>query len=162
MYNLRRFQKESQQQTQVKIKTDAEGNVKRRVRATYGGDRSDYEGERSTQPATIATVKLHLNSTISTPDAQYVTMDIKDYYLGTPMSHKEWMWADLKQLPAESIKKYNLEELASKGKNRRVLIRIDKAIYGLPQAGRLAQQQLDKHLEQYGYIRHRNPVPLHT
>ncbi len=31
------------------------------------------------------TVKLLINSTISTPNAKYMTMDKKDFYLNTPM-----------------------------------------------------------------------------
>ena len=31
------------------------------------------------------TTKMFLNSVISTPNARFMTMDIKDFYLGTPL-----------------------------------------------------------------------------
>jgi len=37
----------------------------------------------STVPATLTTVKIHLNSVISIPGAEYLTLDIKDFYYGT-------------------------------------------------------------------------------
>ena len=43
-----------------------------RVRATVGGDRLDYDGNTSAVPAQLSTVKVHLNSTISTPGARDV------------------------------------------------------------------------------------------
>ena len=56
-----------------------------RVRVTIGGDYLDYDGFKSAIPATLSTVKIHLNSVISTPKAKYMTMDIKDFYYRTPM-----------------------------------------------------------------------------
>jgi len=50
-----------------------------RVRLTYGGDRSDYEYEVSTPTVDTTTVKLHLNSIISTPGARHMTLDIKHF-----------------------------------------------------------------------------------
>jgi len=55
---------------------------KRHVCVTIGGDRLEYNGKTVTVPATLTTVKIHLNSTISTPNARYMTLDIKDYYYG--------------------------------------------------------------------------------
>ncbi len=39
----------------------------------------------------MVTVKLHLNSVISTKGAQYCTIDLKGFYLNTPMAHPEYM-----------------------------------------------------------------------
>ena len=58
----------------------------RRVRFTVGGDRITYEGDTKTKGADLTTVKLLLNSVISTPNAKFATADIKDFYLNTPMS----------------------------------------------------------------------------
>jgi hypothetical protein len=44
-----------------------------------GGDRIKYNGSVSTPTANLITVKLLLNSVISTPGAQYMTLDIKDF-----------------------------------------------------------------------------------
>ena len=56
-----------------------------RIRFTVGGDRIVYHGKVSTPTADLTTVKTHLNSVLSTPDAKYMTIDIKDFYLNTPM-----------------------------------------------------------------------------
>jgi hypothetical protein len=39
----------------------------------------------------VLAVKLLINSTISTPNTKYMTMDIKDFYLNTPMARYEYM-----------------------------------------------------------------------
>jgi hypothetical protein len=57
----------------------------RRVRFTVGGDRIDYTGDVSTKTADLPTVKTLLNSVISTPGARFMTGDLKDFYLNTPM-----------------------------------------------------------------------------
>ncbi len=56
-----------------------------------GGDRVHYPGDTGTPTADILTVKLLLNSIISTPNAKFMTMDIKDFYLNTPMARYEYM-----------------------------------------------------------------------
>ena len=48
----------------------------KRVRWTVGGDVIDYAVDIATPTAGIATIKCHINSTISTPNAKYATIDI--------------------------------------------------------------------------------------
>ena len=55
-----------------------------RVRVTVGGDRLDYDGNTSAVPAQLSTVKVHLNSTISTPGARHKTTDMKDFSMKPP------------------------------------------------------------------------------
>lgn len=57
----------------------------KRVRITIGGDRINYPGNTSTKTADMTTVKIQVNSTISTRDARFMTGDLKDFYLGTPL-----------------------------------------------------------------------------
>jgi len=57
----------------------------RRVRMTVGGDRVNYPGEVRTKTSDLTTAKILINSTISTPGARYMCLDIKDFYLGTEM-----------------------------------------------------------------------------
>ena len=45
-----------------------------RVRVTVGGDRLEYNGFINTILAVLSTVKVHLNSTISTLGVHYCTM----------------------------------------------------------------------------------------
>jgi hypothetical protein len=63
-----------------------------RVRLTVGGDMLDYSGDVATSTADIATFKILINSTISTADVvMMMTMDIENYYLGTPLPQLEYM-----------------------------------------------------------------------
>ena len=50
---------------------------KARVRLCVDGDRLSYDRETCTKTADLTTVKLHINSTISTLGARYVVGDIK-------------------------------------------------------------------------------------
>ena len=58
-----------------------------------GGDRVHYPGDAGTPTADLLTVKLLFNSIISTPNAKFMTMDIKDFYLNTPMAQYKYMRA---------------------------------------------------------------------
>jgi hypothetical protein len=60
-----------------------------RIRLTVGGDRVIFEGECSTKAANLVTVKILLNSVLSTLDAKFATLDIKDFYLNTTMPYKD-------------------------------------------------------------------------
>ena len=137
---------------QVKTKV-INGKLDRRVRGTFGGNLSDYSGDVTAHTADLSTIKCHLNSTLSTPGTRYMTADIKDFYLGTPMENPEWMWVDMRLIPDSIVSKYDLTSLARNGK---VLARVDKGIYGLPQAGLLAQQRLIAHMAKHGY--HQSPT----
>ncbi len=57
-----------------------------RTRLVAGGDRVHYLGDAGKPTADLLTVKLLLNSIISTPKAKLMTVDIKDFYLNTPMT----------------------------------------------------------------------------
>ena len=56
-----------------------------RTRLTVGGDRLHYPGDCGTPTVDLLTVKLLLNSVISTAGARFMTIDIKDFYLNTLM-----------------------------------------------------------------------------
>ena len=57
-------------------------------------------------------VKLLLNSIISTPGAKFMTINIKYFYLNTPMPCFEYMCLKLTDTPNNFLQQYNL---ASKG-----------------------------------------------
>ena len=134
---------------------------KRRVHFTVGGDRLTYAGNVST-PATadLTTVKTLLNSIVSTPDARFMTIDIKDFYLNTPMAQYEYyMRIPVKFLPADIVAQYNLLPLIH---NDHIMVEIRKGMYGLPQAGILANERLLRHLATHGYIAAANTPGLFT
>jgi hypothetical protein len=121
----------------------------RRFRVNVGGDRIDYPGKVATKTADMATVKLHLNSVISTPEAKFMTLDIKYFYLKTPMKRAEYMYVALKDIPQALILQYGLNILAIDGY---VCTEITKGMYGLPQASILANDDLVIHLADQGYV----------
>jgi hypothetical protein len=67
---------------------------------TIGGDRVNYPGNCGMPTFDMVTVKLHLNSVISTKGARYCTIDLKDFYLMTPMARPKFMRMKIKDLPA--------------------------------------------------------------
>jgi hypothetical protein len=87
-------------------------------------------------------------------------MDIKNYYLGTPLPRFEYMKMLLSRFPEEIIQKYNLNDLAVDGW---VYIEIRKGMYGLKQAGLLANKLLQTRLAPFGYnpTRHTPGLWLH-
>ena len=104
---------------------------------TVGGNLIVYPGDCGSPTVDLLTVKLLLNSVISTPNAKFMTIDIKDFYLNTLMDRFEYMKLKLRDLPKYFVKLHNL---ASKvDKNGFVYLKIRRGMYGLPQAGILAQ-----------------------
>jgi Reverse transcriptase (RNA-dependent DNA polymerase) len=120
----------------------------RRVRVTVGGDQIHYPHDVSTKTSGLATVKILLNSTISTEDARFMCIDIKDFYLNTTMTQPEFMRVPLTSIPDQIIQHYKLQQTSHKGN---VYVRITKGMYGLPQAGKLANNELIQHLAKHGY-----------
>jgi len=120
-----------------------------RTRLVAGGDRVHYPGDAGTPTADLLTVKLLLNSIISTPNAKFMTLDIKDFYLNTPMARYEYMRLRLADMPKDVIEHYKLDEIATP--DGYIYCEIQKGMYGLPQAGIIAQQLLEERLEKDGY-----------
>jgi hypothetical protein len=124
-----------------------------RVRLTVGGDRLYYTGEVETSTALI-------NSTLSTKDFEMTMMDIKNYYLGTPLPIYEYMRLTLSIISDEIITKYNLRSISVGGW---VYLEMRKGMYGLKQSGLLANQLLQQILAHYSYYpaRHTPGLWLH-
>jgi hypothetical protein len=116
---------------------------------TVGGDRVNFPGDCGTPTVDMVTDKRHLNSDISTKGARYCSIDLKDFYLMTPMTRSEYMHIKIKEPPKEFITMYNLADKATS--NGYLYIKIQKGMYGLPQAGILAQRLLGQRLNKYGY-----------
>jgi hypothetical protein len=120
-----------------------------RTRLVAGGNRVNYPGDAGTPTADLLTIKLLLNSIISTSGAKFMTMDIKDFYLNTPMARYEYMRLKLADMPEDVIAHYNLNAIVTP--DGYIYCEIQKGMYGLPQAGIIAQQLLEKNLEKHGY-----------
>jgi hypothetical protein len=121
---------------------------KERTRLTVGGDQIEYPGDNSTRTAGLTTAKILISSVISTLGATFLVIDISNFYLNTPLGRFEYMVINLSSLPQETIEKYDLISLAQ---DIKVYIEIQKGMYGLPQAGILTNDLLQRNLAKDGY-----------
>jgi hypothetical protein len=120
-----------------------------RTRLVAGGDRVHYPFGAGTPTADLLTVKLLINSVISTPGARFFMMDIKKFYRNTPMVRYEYMRLKLADMPNDVIEHYKLRDVATP--DGFVYCEIRKGMYGLPQAGIIAQELLAKQVKEHGY-----------
>jgi hypothetical protein len=116
---------------------------------TIGSNCITYPGDCGTPTIDMVTVKIHLNSIVSTKGTCYCTINLKDFYLNTPMVRPEFMCMKLAELPEDFARIYKLNDLVNA--NSFVSIKIQKGMYGLPQAGILVQELFKKRLSKHGY-----------
>ena len=120
-----------------------------RTRFTVGGDRINYPGEVATPTADMLVAKMLFNSVISTKNARFMTMDISNFYLMTPLHRPEYIRMKLSDIPAEVINEYKLKDKAAMDGS--IYIKAKRGMYGLPQSGLLANELLEKRLNKHGY-----------
>jgi hypothetical protein len=124
-----------------------EGNIKFRTRATIGGDQIDYPYNTTAVTANLESIKILLNAMIS-DDINIATIDLEDFYLGTPLPHREYIRIPTRFIPKKVREFYGLGKYIHKGA---LYCAVLKTHYGLPQAGALSQERLFRHLSQHGY-----------
>jgi hypothetical protein len=93
--------------------------------------------------------KMLFNSVISTKGTQFMTMDISNFYLMTPLHSPKFIRIKLTDIPDKVSKEYKLREIATK--NGSIYIRAKRGMYSLPQAELLANKLLKKRLNKHGY-----------
>ncbi len=71
-------------------------------------------------------------------------LDVKDFYLNTPMKRYEYMRIKITNIPKEIINEYKLNKKVTEVGY--VYCEIRKGMYGLPQAGIIAQVLLQERL----------------
>ncbi len=81
--------------------------------------------------------------------AKCVMLDIKDFYLNTPMKRYEYMRIKITDIPEKIIKEYKMHEIVTE--DGYVYCEIQKGMYSLPQAGIIAQEILQERLAKVGY-----------
>ena len=120
-----------------------------RTRLTVDGSRINIDMDCGTPTANLLAVKLLFNSVISTPGAKFLGLDLKDFYLNTPLARPEYLRLRLANFPEDVIEHYNLrDKVDAKGM---VYVKCMKGMYGLPHAGIIAQELLTERLEAAGY-----------
>jgi len=124
---------------------------KHRSRLTVGGDRINYPYDVSTPTSALPTIKMLWNSVLSTEGAKFIGIGVANFYLGSPMDRPEYMRIPYHIIPDEIKKKYGLDKLVKDGW---IFVRIERGMYGLPQAGLLANNLLAKRLSKAGYYQY--------
>jgi hypothetical protein len=121
-----------------------------RVRITVGGDRLSCLEDTGSPTANMLETKCLVNSTISHAkyNARFMSADITNYFLATPMNRSEYMKVPLRYFPSDIIVQYNLQELVHNGY---IYIKIVKRMYRLKNAAILAYNNLKKKLLPFGY-----------
>ena len=109
------------------------------VRFTISGDRVQYPGKVTTQTADLTRVKLHLNSVASMPIGKFLGIEISNFYLNTPLDETEYAYMAVKYVHQQLIDEYNLTSIITDGY---LYLKVVKGMYGLPQAGILANKLL--------------------
>ena len=61
--------------------------------------------------ADILVAKILFNSVVSTRNAKFMTMDISNFYLMTPLKRPEYICISIKYIPNEIINKYKLRDI---------------------------------------------------
>ena len=77
-----------------------------RVRITAGGNLIDYPGELTTRTADLTTSKILWNSVLSTPNAKFMCLDIKNFYLCAPLERDEYITMPSEIFPEHIIEQY--------------------------------------------------------
>ena len=90
---------------------------------------TDYKGEISIETAGLELIKMHWNSVLSTRKAKYMTMDISNMYLNTPLDRFEYMRMKLTKFPQGIIDEYKLNDIVNS--HGWIYMKIRKALPGL-------------------------------
>ena len=119
------------------------------MRITISGNRICYPGNTGTKTGSLELVKLILNRVLSTKNAHFACFDISNFYLGTPLDRPKYVHIKLSDIPSKAVDEYNLPTYEHAGW---IYFEITKGVYGLKQAGKLANDPLDKCLGEHGYF----------
>jgi hypothetical protein len=71
---------------------------------------SHLSWRRQHKTADLATAKIMFKSIISTPDAKHMTINIKNFYLNTPMKSFEYMRIPVSHIPPDIMSLYALHD----------------------------------------------------
>ena len=119
-----------------------------RVRIVFGGDKLTYKEDPGSPAASLLETKILLNSVISdaSKGARFMSLDLKDFFLATPMEQAEYMKIPYQYFPNDIKSRYNLHKKVTS--TNFIYVKIKKGMYGLKQAAILAYNNLIKILKQ--------------
>ena len=113
-----------------------------RTPAVLDKNLAHFPGNIGTPTANMMLYKILLNSVVSTLGAKFMTIDISNFYLNTRMT----------DIPDKVVQEYQLHESGKATADSFVYVEVRKGMYGLPQAGILSQQLLERRLNDKGYF----------
>ena len=94
-------------------------------------------------------VKLLFNSTVSTKEARFITADISNFYLNTPLKRLKYIRLKLSNIPDKIIDQYGLHtKVTPEGF---IYMEVNKSMSGLLQSGLLANELPQKRLNKHVY-----------
>ena len=108
----------------------------------------DYKGKIITETAGLELIKMHWNSVLSTRKTKYMTMDISNMYLNTPLDRFEYMHMKLSDSPQEIIDENKLNNIVNS--HGWIYMEICKALPGLCQSGAFVAKKLAADLKPFG------------
>ena len=121
---------------------------KYRTRLTVEGDRVVCLIGTGTPVVDVRTVKILWNSTLSILVANYMTVYISNFFLGTPLECPEKMRVPPKIIPQEITDRYNLNKVATDGW---VYQNIVHGMHRIPIVSKKANNLLTKGIYRAGY-----------
>ena len=96
---------------------------------TIGGNSICYPGDVGTNTALLELLKLPLNSVLSWKGARFSSIDLKNFYLDTPMPDPGYIHIKISDIPDEFIDKY---KLTGQDHDGWMYFKIRPGCYGLP------------------------------
>jgi hypothetical protein len=135
-----------------------ETDVSRRVRGTAGGDRLPSSVPPSTLVASLPCVNILFNSVVST-DAFLGSIDLTDFYLGTPLATAQYIKIYTNIFSPEVLSRLSLLPFLKQDKSGKpyIIFRIEKTMYGLKEAGKLSNLRLVSLLQSFAF--HQTDTP---
>ena len=85
-----------------------------RTRAVLGSNLVHFPGDVGTPTADMMLFKILLNSVVSTPGAKFMTINISNFYLNTPITHYKYVKMRLTDIPDEVVQEYKLHKPAGR------------------------------------------------
>jgi hypothetical protein len=79
------------------------------------------------------------------PGVRFMMMDISNFYLNLPLACPECIRIKISDIPEEIINEYNLRNKVTESGH--VHIEANKGMYGLPQAGLIANELLKNQIK---------------
>jgi hypothetical protein len=138
-----------------RTKTTGSNTTTYHCRLTYSG-KNRPSGDETFQPtAQLEDVKMFLQSVVS-DQANISAIDIKAYFLNTPLTKYKYLRLGYKHIPDAILKKYNWYRFQEKGY---IWFEIRRAMYGMDDAARKSFLLITQRLREAGYMStERNPT----